>query len=105
MLHTYGTLDEDLPKERFRALLEVLPTIDEEHAVVSVCHNETAVTVEALSSGNTYLLTADDTSFPVRRSGDLDIDERIHRLVLAADGDLESLLQLEWDEVLPPPAN
>jgi hypothetical protein len=104
VLHTYGTLDDDLPKERFRELLDALPTIDAEHGVVSVTHNETGLTVEAMSSGSTYLLNADDSSFPVRRSDDLDIEERLRRLLLAADGELDLLLQRPWDEVLPPPA-
>jgi hypothetical protein len=47
VLHTYGTLDDDLPKERFRELLEALPTIDAEHGVVTVTHNETGLTVDA----------------------------------------------------------
>ena len=64
VLHTYGTLDDDVSKERFRGLLEALQRSDSEHGVVSVCHDESSLTVEAVSSGSTYLLKADDSLFP-----------------------------------------
>jgi hypothetical protein len=97
VLHTYGTYDTNLPRERFRGLLEELSKVDEEHGVVSVVHEATGTTVEVLRSGKVLLLNADDPSVPVREATDVGLEETLVRLYLVADGDLEQLEARTWE--------
>lgn len=98
VLHSYGALDENLPKERFHSLLVALPELDGEHRIVGVWHKESGICIEVRVLGPAALLSVDDPAFPQRRASGLGVDETLQRLFLAADGDLEKLLERRWDE-------
>jgi hypothetical protein len=89
VLHSYGALDENLPKERFHSLLVALPELDGEHRIVGVWHEESGICVAIRGLESAALLSVDDPTFPERRASGLGVDETLQRLFLAADGDLE----------------